>query len=250
MTELARIEEQIISTDDLIKSLQLGGRFNELLEELVRDKLVARAAARNGLTVADDEVQTRADHLRRIMGLHRAADMLDYLERMHCSVEDFEQFVIDMLLHEKQEQQITSEAAVEEYFRLNSPKFDGVEVAHIIVSSEGAAQELFAILEDEPEQFSELALEHSTADTKTNGGVIGKVTRGALETEVEAKVFNSEINVPLGPYESPDGESFEIFMVVGKHPAKLDDPTRRQVQKTLFDEWVAATARETDIELF
>ena len=82
MTELARIEDQIISTDDLIKSLQLGGRFNELLEELVRDKLVARAAARSGLTVADDEVQTRADHLRRIMGLHRAADMLDYLERM------------------------------------------------------------------------------------------------------------------------------------------------------------------------
>ena len=249
MAELARIEQQLITTDDVVKSLQFGGRFTSLLEDVVRDKLVVHAAKKAGITVSEDEVQTRADQLRRIIGLHRASDMLNYLERLHVTVDDFEQYVTEMLLHEKKEKEITGDAQVEEYFRLNSPKFDGVELAHIIVRSEGAAHELIAILEDEPERFGELAREHSTADTKSNDGVIGRVTRGALESDVEAKIFNSEVEEALGPYESADGESYEIDMVVSKHPAELDEPTRRMVKKQLFDDWVAATARETDVEL-
>ncbi len=249
MAELARIEQQTISTDDVVKSLQFGGRFTSLLEDVVRDKLVVHVAVKSGITVTDDEIQERADQLRRILGLHRAADMLDYLERMRVTVDDFEQYVREMLLHEKKEKEITADNLVEEYFRLNSPKFDAVEVAHIVVRSEGAAHELVAILEDEPERFAELAQEHSVADTKQNGGVIGRVTRGGLESEVESKIFNSDVEEALGPYESADGDSFEIYMVMAKHPAELDEPTRRSVRKQLFDDWVAATARETDIEL-
>lgn len=251
MTDLVRLEGESITADDFIRSLRFMGKFDSLLEDLVRNKVVVLAARKSGMEVTEEEVQERADQLRRVMGLHRSADMLVYLEGMGASVEDFGNHVTEMLLHEQKEKEVTRSAAVEEYFKLNSPRFDAVEIAHIVMSSEGAAREIMAMVEDDPSDFSSLAAEHSVVDTKYKGGVIGNVTRGSLssDNEHEAKIFNSNENVPIGPFSSPDGKRFEIFMVLEKHPAKLDQPTTKEIERVLFKDWVNTTAREFSIDL-
>ena len=249
MTDFVRLENQVITDKDVILDLRLRGKFETILEDIVRDRLVVLAAKRSGIEVTDDEVQTRADHLRRVMELHRAADMMAFLQDLETTVEVFADHVRNMLLHEKKEKEITSDAAVEEYFKLNSPKYDAVEVAHIVMTSEGAAQELLAMLEDDPSQFSQLASEHSIADTKAQGGVIGNITRGESENENEAKIFNSDVNVPIGPFESPDGQKYEIFMVLNKIPAQLDSPTKSQIRRKLYDDWVSTLVTESGVEL-
>ncbi len=251
MRDIVRLEGETLTIDDFVRSLRFMGKFDSLLEEFVRNRVVVLAARKSGIEVSPEEIQERADQLRRVMGLHRAADMMVYLEGMQATVEDFADHVKDMLLHEKQEKKVTRPQAVEEYFKLNSPRFDAVEIAHIVMSSEGAAKEILALVEDDPSEFGALAAEHSMADTKYKGGVIGRVTRGSLssDNDQEAKIFNSDINVPLGPFASPDGEKFEIFIVLAKHPAVLDRPTTREVERILFKEWVNTTAREFSIDL-
>ena len=103
-------------------------------------------------------------------------------------------------------------------------------------------------LRDDPDSFEEMAREHSIADTRQQGGLIGKVLRGSLRNDVEAKVFNAAVGELLGPFASADRSVFEIFRVNAKHPAKLDDDTSTEVRRLLREQWLRARAQEHVIE--
>jgi parvulin-like peptidyl-prolyl isomerase len=249
MTDLARINDEVITSEDFIKLLKLTGRYDSLMEDILKDKLAVHAAKRQKIPIQPEELQERADQLRRVWGLHRAADTNKWLDAKGLSLEDLERFVTEMIYHEKAMERVADDAAVEAYFNLNSPKFDAIDISHIVTDSEGKARELLAILEDDPEEFPEMAREHSLSDTREEGGYIGKVLRGALLPEVEGKVFNAEVGELLGPFPSPDENLYEIFIVNDKRKANLDDETREEVRRIVRDEWLAAQAREHGIEL-
>ncbi len=248
MAKIVRIDDEVIDTDAFVRTLKLGGQFEGLIEQMVRDRLTVRAARKLGLAVAPADIQERADQFRRSQGLHRAADMHHYLDMLGVSVDEFEAFISDGLLQEKMLEQVCSEAQVERYFKLNSPKFDSVEVSHIVLENEGQAREMMSALEDDPDSFAEMAREHSIGETRERGGVIGKVLRGSLKADIEARVFNAAVGEPLGPFPSPDRGFHEIFSVQAMHPAALDADTAAEVRRLLREEWLAARAQEHVIE--
>ena len=249
MTDIVRIDDEVITSDSFVKLLKLTGRFDSLIEDIVKDKLAVHAAKRQGIVVESDEIQERADQIRRVWGLHRAADTNKWFDKKGISIEDFEQFITEMLYHEKIMEQVSDDESIKAYFNLNSPKFDSIEVSHILVDSEGKARELMAILEDDPESFPEMAREHSLADTREAGGYIGKVLRGALQPDVEAKVFNAAEGDLLGPFPSADENFFEIFTINDKVSAELNDETKSEVSRIVRDEWIASRAKEHNIEM-
>jgi peptidylprolyl isomerase len=146
-------------------------------------------------------------------------------------------------------EQVCSDKAVEKYFKLNSPKFDSIEVSHIVLDTESKAKEMIAVLTDDPDSFAEMAREHSIVDTREQGGVIGKVLRGSLKTDIEAKVFNASAGDLLGPFPSSDKSFYEIFAVNAKYPATLDEDTAAEVRRLLREEWLFARAQEHIIEV-
>jgi peptidylprolyl isomerase len=249
MTDLIKIDDEVITTDSFVTLLKLTGRYDNLMEEIIKDKLAVQAAKRQKLDITPEEAQERADQIRRVWGLHRASDTIKWLDTKGITLDEFEQFVTDILYHEKIMEQVTSDAAIKEYFNLNSPKFDSIIVSHIIVDSEGTAKELMAILEDDPDSFADLAREHSLADTSTEGGYIGKVIRGALQPEIESKVFNASEGDLLGPFPSADENFFEIFIINAKVSAELNEDTTDDVRRIVRDEWLAARAKEHNIEI-
>jgi peptidylprolyl isomerase len=248
MTAIVRIDDEVLDVEEFVRILKLTGQFESLLEQIVRDKLTVRAAKKQGVSVSDDEIQERADQFRRVRGLHRAADTNQYLDSLRVSLDEFESFITESLYQEKMIERVCNDKAVEAYFKLNSPKFDSIEVSHIVLDTEGKAKEMISILEEDPESFAEMAREHSIADTREKGGVIGKVLRGSLKTDVEAKVFNASVGDLLGPFPSADRSIYEIFMVNEKHPATLDEETSAEVRRLLREEWLSARAQEHIIE--
>lgn len=248
MAKIVRIDDEVIDTDGFVRALKLGGQFEGLIEQMVRDRLTVRAARKLGLAAAPADVQERADQFRRSQGLHRAADMHLYLDTLGVSLDEFEDFISDGLLQEKMLEQVCSEQQIEHYFKLNSPKFDSVEVSHIVLENEGQAREMMSALEDDPDSFADMAREHSVGETRERGGVIGKVLRGSLKADIEARVFNAAVGEPLGPFPSPDRGCYEIFSVQAKHPATLDADTAAEVRRLLREEWLAARAQEHVIE--
>lgn len=248
MKDIVRIDDEVITADAFLKTLKLTGRFEELIEEMVRDKLKVHAAKRQGISLTTDEIQERADQFRRVYGLHRAKDMNQFLDAIGVSLDDFENFIIEILYQEKIMAKVCSDDAIEEYFRMHSPKFESIELGHIVLDSEGKAKEIFSLLEEEPELFPELAKEHSIADTRDHHGMVGKVLRGSLQTDIESKVFNAPVGEPLGPFASSDGSFFEIFQVTARHEAKLDEETKSEVRRLVVDDWLSTQAQEHRIE--
>ncbi|MCG2579161.1 peptidylprolyl isomerase [Dechloromonas sp. XY25] len=249
MTTIVKIDDEVIDTDGFIRALKLSGQFESLVEQLVRERLTVRAAKQMGITVPVEEIQERADQFRRIRGLHRAADMNHYLDALGVSLDEFEAFITASLYEEKMMDRVCSEQSVEEYFHLNSPRFDSVEVSHVLVDTAGKAKELISYLREDPDSFAEMAREHSLAETREEGGVIGKVLRGSLKSDVEAKVFNAKVGDLLGPFPSADDSLYEIFAVNGKSPARLDDDVAAEIRRLLREEWLMARAQEHVIEV-
>jgi parvulin-like peptidyl-prolyl isomerase len=248
MTTVVKIDGQAIDLAEFVRNLKLTGQFEALLEQFVRDRLAVLGARKAGIQVSEAEIQERADQFRRVRGLHRAADTNKYLDAMRISVEEFEGFIKNGLYQEKMLGKVCSDQAVQGYFKLNSPKFDSIEVSHIVVDSEAKAREMIAVLRDDPDSFDEMAREHSIAETREKGGLIGKLLRGALRSDVEAKVFNASPGDLLGPFASGDRTAFEIFRVNTKNPARLDDDTGTEVRRLLREEWLHTRAREHVIE--
>jgi parvulin-like peptidyl-prolyl isomerase len=240
MTTIVRIDDEIIGIDQFVRILKFTGQFQTLLEQFVREKLAVRAAKKRGIAVAPDEVQERADQFRRIRGLHRATETNRYLDTLGVSLDEFESFITDSLYQEKMMDEVCSDKAVEEYFKLNSPRFDSIEVSHIVVDTEG--KEMASILREEPELFAEMAREHSIASTREQGGVIGKVLRGSLKADIEGKVFSAAVGDLLGPFPSGDRLFYEIFLVTAKNPAVLDGETAAEVRRLLREEWLHRSA--------
>ncbi len=249
MTGIVKIDDETLTTEDFIKILKLNGRFDGLMEDILKDKLAVHGARRLGVSVSVDEIQERADQFRRVHGLHRAKDTNAYLDAIGITLDDFEDFITEALYQEKVMTEVCNDEAVQEYFALNSPRFDSIEVSHIVLDSEGKAKEMISILSDDPASFEEMAREHSLADTKEQGGAIGKVMRGSLQSDIEAKVFNAAEGELLGPFPMGDGAYFEIFMVKARHPATLDEETRTEIRRLLKERWLAARAAEHRIEV-
>jgi len=248
MTTIVKIDGTSIDVADFIRTLKLSGQYDGLVDQLVRDRLTVQAARKAGIQVTEQEIQERADQFRRVRGLHRAAETNKYLDTLRVGLEEFEAFISDSLYQEKMMQRVCSEQAVDSYFKLNSPKFDSIEISHMVLDAEGKAKEMISVLGDDPDSFEEMAREHSMADTRQRGGLIGKVMRGSLRTDIEAKIFNAAVGALLGPFASPDGSVFEIFRINSRHPAQLDDNTRAEVRRLLREDWLRARAQEHVIE--
>jgi parvulin-like peptidyl-prolyl isomerase len=248
MTPLVTIDGDAIDVEEFMRTLKLTGQFEALLEQFVQDRLAARGARKAGIKVSEAEIQERADQFRRVRGLHRASDTNKYLDAMRISLDEFEAFITDSLYQEKLMQKVCSDQAVQRYFKLNAPKFDSIEVSHIVLDSESKAKEMLAVLREDPDRFEQMAREHSIADTRERGGRIGKVLRGSLRPDVEAKVFNAAAGDLLGPFASADRTAFEVFRVITKRPARLDDDTATEVRRLLREEWLRARAREHVIQ--
>src|SRR5471032_3326421 len=234
MTAIVRIDDEVVDADEFIRVLKLTGQFEGLVEQLVRDKLTVSAAKKQRVEVSEGDIQMRADQFRRVRSLHRAADMNRYLDALGVNLDEFEAFITDTLYQEKMLEQIGGDADVEAYFKLNSPRFDSVEISHIVLETPSQAKEMISYLQDDPESFTEMAREHSIADTRDQGGVLRQAWRGSLATEIEAKVF--------------DATAYEIFAVTAKSPAMLDADVASEIRRLLREQWLLARAQEHIIE--
>ena len=248
MTPIVKIDGHAIEVDEFLRNLKLSGKFDGLVEQLVTDRLTVLAAKKQGITVSEQEVQERADQFRRVRSLHRMSDTNKYLDALRVSLDEFEAFITDSLYQEKMMQKVCGDSAVEGYFKLNSPRFDSIEVSHIVLDAEGKAKEMIAVLRDDPDSFVEMAREHSIAESRERGGSLGKVQRGSLRSDVEAKLFNAAAGDLLGPFASADRSAFEIFRLNAKHPARLDDETATEVRRLLREAWLRAQAQEHRVE--
>lgn len=248
MSDIIKIDGNTLTTDNLITYLKLTNEFDSLTEKLIRHQVTVLAAKKKGIQVSETDVQDAADNFRRYAGLHRAKDTMEWLEAQKLTVDDLETFITGQLFAKKALEEVTTDAKIEEYFQLNSPKFDTVDIKHLVVEGKNQANELMAQLQDEPGLFDEFVRDYCLDDeTKRSNGLIAGIRRGSLEPDVEAKVFNGKEGDVLGPFQLGGEDLHEIVTIVKLNPASLDESTRVAIGETLYEEWLEARMEEFSI---
>jgi peptidyl-prolyl cis-trans isomerase D len=118
---------------------------------------------------------------------------------------------------------------------------------HILVESEGLAQEVLQKLEA-GEDWSELAAEYSTDDSnKMAGGDLGWFIRGSMVAPFDEAAFNLEVGEVSDPVETQFG--WHIIQVLGHEVRPVNANVLEQTREQRFAEWLEGWKEQANIEV-
>lgn len=239
MEPIAKIDDNSIWADELIKYLKFTNQFPDIMDKFIRNKVTVYAARKKGIEVSADELQQGADDFRRCMGLHRTSDTQKWLDNIKITIDEFEAYIKEHILINKVMNTIVNQNSIESYFKLNSPAFDTVDICHIVIDDQNKAKEIKALLDEDPEMFESLVKDYSLdKQTIDTNGLIRNVCRGNLPDEIESRVFNAVLGEIIGPISTDSEKLYEIIKLVSKNNAQLDENTKEKISRIIHKNWV------------
>ncbi len=177
----------------------------QILDSMIDQTLIEQAAAREGVVVPMEKVETE---MSRLIG-DDAIKFDDWLKANGMTRESFKAQLQRQLLS----------AAFQEYIVGSlPPEVEQVHARHILVASEAEAMDVLVKLRA-GESFATLAQEYSQdRATKDQGGDLGFFPRGIMPAEIELVAFALDPGQVSGIVQSDFG--YHIIEVLEKHPKK------------------------------
>jgi parvulin-like peptidyl-prolyl isomerase len=221
-----------VSEEDI--PLVEGEVKSALLEQLIEELLLLRAAEDEGIEVDPQEIQAMEAGVPPVpeIGPSEAAEApVDWRGRnplelaAHLKVRKLMDTAI------LKEIEVTDEeiAAHYEQNRVYYKRPAAVDISQILVATEEQATELRAELDSKASRFEELAEQHSIAPEATEGGHMGTFRRGELPASFESEVFELKKGALSGVVQTDFG--FHIFRVNASYPA--EDLSLDEVQDSI-----------------
>jgi parvulin-like peptidyl-prolyl isomerase len=203
------------------------------IDESIDELLVRQYAAQNNINNTTEELQVAADELRYQKSLESVEKFQHWLRDSHQTILSVQNHLDYQLLRHKIQVNM-SQQEVEAYFAEHQLDLDRADLYSIRVCNQQTAEELYAKITDEGENFHLLAMEHSLdEESKPKGGYIGKLRRDEVSAGIEAAVFGSQPGNVIGPIETEKG--YNLFKVGAVYPASLE-AEQENIRELLFVE--------------
>jgi putative peptide maturation system protein len=229
------VGETHLTIEQALAALRLRQRHEPgLMEELLREAVIASALASDPPEVTAEELQRAADDFRRANRLFGAEATHRWLASVGLTAESWRALLRGGVQARKLSERVTA-GQLESYFAEHRADFDTVRYVRLSFAGEEEAR-------------------RAAAEALMGGGLLGRVTAMmADETGAESVQgsFGAEPASELPPELAgatpgdlvgpvPDGARYWIAEVVARTPApSLDNErTRRAVQARLFQRWV------------
>ncbi|BAS60460.1 MULTISPECIES: peptidylprolyl isomerase [Leptolyngbya] len=213
------------------------GRF--IIELLVR-----QYALQNNLSNSTEELQVASDEFRYHLGLESVEKLRHWLRDKHQNILSLQNHLDYYLLRNKVRESIP-DRDVEAYFAQHQLEFDRADLYSIRVKNQQIAEELYAKITEEDENFHLLAMQHSLdEESKPKAGYVGRMSRNEVITEIEAAVFNAQAGDIVGPTKTEQG--YNLFKVGAIYPANLE-AEQDTIRTLLFNKLVAKMRIESKI---
>ncbi len=230
-------EQGSLSAEAVLKYLFLSGGADAVIRDCMIRQEAVREGKKLGIAVSDEDLQSCADEYRALRGLHYSRDMLNFLQGIGLSVEDFEQFCEESMVIPLLKERLADAEAVKTYFLNHRSRFDRARLSMITVEDENLVQELAMRITEDGEDFHSLAREYSIDAYKHAGGYLGLVRREGLPPEMAAKIFNAGAGELAGPFTA--GKQHQLFLIEEMIKAELNEAVNAEVKEMIFNEWAA-----------
>ena len=173
-----------------------SGFQRQVLARLVNREVLREAAAREGVTVDDGDVDAQLAEFAEQAGGEEALEA--QAAQNGIAKQDLEPFLRDVVLEQALGDALTEDEDVpqeqlEGLYQQNIAQYDRVRSRHILVEDEAQARSILAQVREDPARFEELAAEFSTdTSNKDQGGDLGLQGKGQFVPEFEALLFSAE----------------------------------------------------------
>jgi foldase protein PrsA len=255
---VARVGDESITKEELY-NLLVKQNGQAALNTLITEKIVALEAAKQNISVSEEEVQKELDiSIEQSGGKEQFAQALAYYG---YTEEDIRKNIrTNFTIRKLMEPQITiTEEEMQQYFNENKTSFDTpeqVKASHILVDSEEKALEVKEKIKA-GNDFAELAKEYSTDEgSKSQGGQLGYFQRGDMAQQFEDAAFALEVGGISDPVET--GFGYHIIKVEDKIAAKeanyedsKDEVKENLIEQRipeLFNNWLQEKNTEYQVE--
>ena len=235
--ERALLEQGIdLNTDE--GQAQLEEARHDVLEGLIDSALIDQGAMAMGISLDDEELESRVEADIAAGGGQDAFD--EWLQATSQTREDYKEMLRQSLLAQRVLDAVTADLGSEA---------EQVHARHIMVGSEEEAQQVLTMLQ-EGADFVALARERSLdLATKDNGGDLGWFPRGLVAPELENAAFALQPGQVSGIVYL--GEGYHVIQVVEREIASpLSPEVQLDLQLATFEGWLAELRASAVIERF
>lgn len=273
---LARVNGTVITLEDFNREFQemkLESEFfsgghetlmqmkEKLLDQLIEEALILKAARRLGVTVTDHELEAE---IMEVKDHYKGESLREYLNTQGISFETWKERVKEKILIEKtirigsHYDGVISTDEVRAYYETHRHEYilpERVKARQIVVASERSANRILRELK-KGQTFKKLAVENSLGPESRFGGDLGYFARGDMPKEFNV-VFSMDKEEVSKPVKSPYG--FHIFKVEDKTPGRelmfeevVDDVKGKIVQmksEQLYYQWLEELRKNAKIKI-
>jgi parvulin-like peptidyl-prolyl isomerase len=202
---------------------------------VVRQIVMAQAAARAGMTPSDEDLTALMMEFRQENNLYAAAEVEEFLAPRGMSADQFFE-AFRLLWTERALRKRYSEDVAERHFLQHTPDYDTVVLSEMVVADENVARELALQVREEEAVFEQLVRSYSTAASKENDGYLGPKRRGDITPREAAAAFAARAGDVIGPF--PAQREFRLLLVHEVTRAVLTPEIREEIQARLWREWL------------
>lgn len=205
--------------------------YEEILDEILENRLIPALALEEGLNATDEEVEAEAISMKANLNTYFDEESLGtYLADYYLTSTRFEELLLEdarrEVLVEKYKKSlekgltVTSEE-IQEYYENNKENYDTdtVSAKHILTESEEYANELLDTITDAASFETAFALAQDDEQVK-EAADLGAFSYGQMVTEFSDAAFSLEVGeVSPSPVESQFG--YHIIYVYDRHDAQI-----------------------------
>ena len=250
----------------------------EVLEDLIREKLLEERAKEMSVSASDDEIETAVERVKRQYNLATDQEFDAALASSNMTRDDLKRQMRQTIILQKvigrdvtAKLEISEDMLRLEYERQKESLYkvpESARVSEIVIrfpADDAAARErAVARLEEARAKlaagtpFAELARDYSEGNAKDRGGDLGSVSKGELLPALDAAVFSD----PPQEYPPPalQPRSIHLFRVTERKPAgyrafaDVSEDLKKRIGENLYEkrfgEYVAKLRREAYVKIY
>ena len=286
---VARVNDRLITNSEFQKRLETAAHGpdspadpnqtkREVLEDLIREKLLEERAKEASISATDAEVEEAVERVKRQYNLATDAEFDAALAQSKLTREDLKRQMKDTITLQKViGRDVTSKLDISEdmlrleYERQKEKLYrvpEQARVSEIVIRfspSDAAARERAVGRIEQARakiaagtQFAEVAKEYSEGNARQRGGDLGMVSRGELLPALDAGVFAEPAQEYPPPVLLPG--SIHLFRVTDRRPAgyrpfaEVSEDLKKRIGENLYDkrlaEYVDKLRREAFVKIY
>ena len=229
MTKVFRIDNQTITSKDLLPLLHKYRLLPHLAREVITDQAIAEIECS-----LEEQALARQQFLEQRQ-LKKDSHLSAWLQQQNMTEQQLE-YQLERQLKLEKFKQATWGQKLEAYFLARKRQLDRVVYSLIRIQEAGVAQELYFRLQEKESSFTELAQHYSQGPEAQTGGIVGPVELGSLHPKIFQMLHSGQPGQLWSPIRV---KNWWVIIRLEKFiNAQLNESMRQRLLDEQFQNWL------------